>query len=261
MMQPIKFEMAMKRVLISLLLIASTCLVFGADTKEMLQSANESYRSNNFAQAIETYEAILDQGFESKAIYYNLGNAYYRQNQLGKAILNYERAQIKAPKDADIKHNLKVARQQLKGDLEVLPEFFLTHWWHNTRMGLSASGWGIVALLLLWLGLAGLIVWILVPTRKHKKLGFVLGILLLILFVLPFSLALSRASFEKNTEVAIVTEPEAILRAGPDEESTTVLELQEGTKVFLLDQIDNWYRVRLSNSEEGWLLAEKMEEI
>lgn len=252
----------MKRVIISLVLIGFVHIVLGANvTKELLQSANEFYKNKDFVKAIETYEAILEQGLESKAVYYNLGNAYYRQNQLGKAILNYERAQIKAPKDTDIKHNLRIARQQLQDDIEVLPAFFLTRWWHNARMGLSASGWGVLALLLLWLGIAGLIVWILLPTRRHKKLGFVLGIILLVLFILPLRLAMSRANFEKNTASAIIIAPEVILRAGPDDESTTVLELHQGTKVFLLDQIDDWYRVTLANREEGWLKGAEVEKI
>lgn len=261
-MKRTKSELAMKRILCILFIIIGLFpLGLAANAEELLQNANEAYRSSNFAQAITAYETILDQGLESKVVYYNLGNAYFRQNQLGKAILNYERALIKAPKDADIKHNLLVARQQLKDEIEALPEFFLAQWWHSSRMGLSASAWGILALLLLWIGVSGLIVWILMPSRQYKKIGFILGIVLLILFVLPLSLAISRTNFEHNTEAAIIIEPEVILRAGPDEESTTVLELHEGTKVFLLDQIDDWYRVLLANREEGWLPGSVMEEI
>lgn len=251
----------MRRTIWSLCFVFLAGYLFGADAEDILRKANEAYRSNDFAQAIENYEDILDQGLESKAVYYNLGNAYYRQGKLGKAILNFERARLLAPKDEDIKHNLKVARQQLQDDIKELPPFFLARWWHSGRMGLSASGWGMVALVLFWLGVGGLIVWILAPSRRQKKMGFVSGIVLLILFVLPLSLAISRYTFEKNTQIAIITTPEVSLRAGAAAESTELMELHEGTKVYLLDQIDEWYKVMLINRDEGWLLGEEIEEI
>ena len=251
----------MRKVLFTLIILSIYNLAIASDAKDLLSTANEAYRTNDFTTAIEQYEAILQSGFESKAVYYNLGNAYYRNEELGKAILNYERARIQAPNDADIKHNLKVARQQLQDEIEVLPEFFLTRWWHSTRMGLSISGWGILALFLLWLGIAGLIVWVLIPVRQQKKVGFILGVVLLVLFFLPLSLAISRGSFEKHSETAIIIKPEVELRAGPDEISNTVLALHQGTKVFILDQLEGWYRVMLENREEGWLEEEAIEEI
>ena len=194
-------------------------------------------------------------------MYYNLGNSYYREGQKAKAILYYERALKIDPNDEDTQHNLKVARRSLLDNLEVLPSFFLSRWWNGLRQAMGSGAWSIFGILLVWLGIGGIILWIWGDSRKKKKLGFVLGLCLIALSLLPFSLANSRNAYEQNTGYAIVMEEAIDLRSAPDSESANILQIHEGLKVALLDRIGEWYKVKLENGEQGWLPQEAVEEI
>ena len=225
--------------------------VMAASVNPQMQEANEAYQANEFEQAIEIYEQLISDGYNTKVLLYNLGNAYYRNGQIGRAILHYERAALIAGKDKDIRHNLTVARQQLQDDIEVLPEFFLARWWHQIRMQLSSGAWTVLGLLFLWGGVAGLVVWLMAASRNRKKMGFLVGIVLLVLSVLPFALAQSRIALLKHSGKAIVLPSEVVLHSAPDPASAEVLKLHEGTKVSLVDQIGDWHKVNLQNGEQG----------
>ena len=236
-------------------------LIFANGPDELFRQGNEAFQKNDFEKAAQLYEQVIDSGYCSAELEYNLGNAYFRQDIPGKAILHYERALVLSPNDADILHNLTIARQQVKGAIEALPEFFLTHWWRQLRNIAGSGAWGITALVLWWAGLAGLIFWVLGKTRKQKKLGFIAGLICLIVSFLPYSLAMSRVKYEADTNFAIILEPSATLRSAPDEAGSDILQLYEGTKVKLQDQLGGWWQVKLANGEVGWLEGGVLEEI
>ncbi len=229
--------------------------------KQAITEANEAYQKGDFQKASQVYEQILTGGYHSPTLYYNLGNAYFRTNQLGKSLLNFERALLLAPNDADIKHNIRVANQKVRERPEAVSDFFLERWWNNWRQMFSATTWGSIGLTFLWLGVGGLVIYILGHTRQMKKIGFIGGIVLLLISILPFSLAFSRADYEKNTDHGIVVQRESELYSAPDEASQSVLKVYEGLKVQMLDKIENWHKVRLVNGEVGWLEEKTLEEI
>ena len=247
-----------------LLLMSLCCLMIqlnGQTPRERMRAANDAFQSKQYQAAVEMYESLRQEGFSSAVLYYNLGNSYYRLGEPAPAILNYERALLLRPHDRDIRHNLEVARAQLQDELEVLPEFFLLRWWRGLAFIFSATAWSIVGLVLLWLGIGGLVVWLFAGERRQKVRGFVAGLVMLILAILPFALALSRVNMQQHSRTAILMAPEMVLRSAPDPESAEVLTIHEGLKVDLLDQISDWYKVRLQNGEEGWLPQAVVEEI
>jgi tetratricopeptide (TPR) repeat protein len=251
----------MKSYLLILVLICSAVWANAETMDAQLQAANEAYKNDEFSVAIEQYEAILDAGYESEVVFYNLGNSYYREGKIGPAILNYEKALKLAPQDEDVRHNLKVANRSLLDNLDSLPQFFLSRWWNTLRLGMSATAWSILGLVFLWLGIGGLVLWIWGNSRARKKQGFVLGIVALLLCILPFSLANSRVAYERHSGGGILMVEETALRSAPDAKSTDILVIHEGLKVELLDEIGEWYKVRLSNGEQGWLPKEVVAEI
>jgi tetratricopeptide (TPR) repeat protein len=228
---------------------------------DLFQQANMAYQKNNFDEAAQLYQQVLAAGYRSAELEYNLGNAFYKMGDLGKSILHFERALILSPNDADTKANLEMARSQVKGELDALPEFFLSAAWKKCRSAFSSGLWGTTALALWWAGFAGLAFWLLGKNRKQKKMGFFLGLALLLLSILPFSLALSRAAYEQNTGQAILLQKTAPLRSAPDEGGSEIMTLHEGTKVQLLDFLSGWWQVRLPNGERGWLEGKALERI
>lgn len=255
--------MKMQRSVLYTLIFLLPVVIFASVPAKLFQEANELYQSNEFTSAIEKYEKIEADGYRSPELYYNLGNAYYKINSPGKSILNYERALLIANAESrnDIKYNLELARKNLPDEIEILPPFFLKKWKNNLRSLASAKSWSIAGLVLFWLGIGGFLVWLTGKTREQKKIGFVAGFGILILSFLPFYLAIDSVNFEKNNNLAVIMANEVDLRSAPDEVSNLILTLHEGTSVELLDQIGEWYKVKLLNGEKGWLPVKVLEKV
>ena len=166
-----------------------------------------------------------------------------------------------APRDTDVLYNLEIAKAKTQDDLDKIGKFFLAEWWQGVHKSLSASIWGILTLLSLWAGIAGFVLWLFGTSRTHKKQGFIGGIGLVFLSILLYFLGNSQANFEQNSRTAIVLENTIELKNGPDAQSTAIIDIHEGLKVELLDQIGDWYKVKLTNGEEGWLPMNSLAEI
>ncbi|MCH2082755.1 MAG: tetratricopeptide repeat protein [Saprospiraceae bacterium] len=235
--------------------------IYGQHPNQQLDEANKFYQSKKYEDAIKNYKEILSNGHESGALYYNLGNAYYRTNEIGKAILNYERALVLLPNDTQTKHNLKIANGQQKDQIEAIEPFFLIKWWSSLRQIFSSTIWSIITLVILWAAVAGFGLWLFATDRLRKKQGFLAGIIALLVSILPLCLAISKAAFEKDTAMAIVLADEISLRSAPDADSQKILSIHEGVKITLLDQIADWYKVRLGDGEQGWLPKNSFEKI
>ncbi len=251
----------MKKVYVAIIFInCISRLAFAGQEDAIFQQANEAYLANNFNKAIELYEQVSALGFQSFELEYNLANAYFRQGNIGKAVLHYERALLLNADDEDALYNLSIATAQLEGR-EQLPDFFLTKWWKNMKMALGSTAWSIIAIVLLWIGIGGLGLWQLGKTRDLRKMGFIVGLACLVLSLLPFGLAWSRASFEKSTKLAIVIADSPSLKSAPDQAGSEIFQLQEGEKLQLLDHLGGYWQVRLSNGEKGWVAENDLEEI
>jgi tetratricopeptide (TPR) repeat protein len=253
----------MRKQILNTLLFLLPVFVLANDVEKIFEEANELFKSNEFSTAIEKYESIEMQGFRSPELYYNLGNAYYKINKPGKAILNYERALLisTAESRSDIKYNLELARKSLTDEIEILPQFFLKRWKNNLRQLASSDAWSILALLLFWIGVGGFVVWLKATSRQQKKIGFVAGVAIFILSTIPFYLAKDSSRMERSSSLAVIMATEVNLRSAPDEVSNSVFLLHEGTSVELLDQIGEWYKVKLLNGEQGWLPMETLEKV
>lgn len=233
-----------------------------ADTPQRLfQEANEAYQQKNYTLAIERYESLVQEGVQSKEIHYNLGNAYYRSQRLGKAILNYERALKLAPNDADIQHNLQIAAYERQDDFGDIPPFFLSRAWEWTSQLFSSTIWSILTILLVWIGIGGLVRWIIAKERSQRKQGFLIGIMALLVSLLPFFLAKTAARLELNSGQAIITIPTTTIHTNANQSSAILYQLHEGTKVKMLDNVGSWDKVRLSNGEQGWVSTKALEQI
>jgi tetratricopeptide (TPR) repeat protein len=223
-----------------------------------LQQANEWYRQESYEQARAGFEALIEEGYQSKALFYNLGNTYYRLGQPGKAILNYERALLLAPKDREIQENLDFVKEQLADEIIPLEVFPLIALWQNLQKSLSSGTWTAIGLLFFWAGTAGFLVWLLVPHRKQKVRGFTFGIIGLVLCVIPFFLASGRKAFQVKSDKAVIITEYAALYASPSERAELIYPLFEGATVRTIEPLEDWYKVNLANGYQGWVPAEKL---
>ena len=157
-----------------------------------------------YEKAANVYEQILEKEQSSFELYYNLGNTYFRLNEIPKSILNYERALQIKPHHKALKYNLKLANQRTIDQISKTPPFFLIQWWINWRGLLSSTLWSILAIAFAVISGISLSVWLLGESRKAKKKGFVIGFLSLALSIVLVLTAWQRYTYEQNSNMAIL---------------------------------------------------------
>lgn len=223
--------------------------------------ANESYNAGNYAEALADYEAILSQGQHSAALYYNTANAYFKSEQLGRAILYYNRALRLSPADEDIRHNLEYAEQLTKDSIEEIPEFILTTWVRAVRGVMSSTAWTILSLILLTLTLAMALMYLLSQRLSWRKIGFYVMVLGIVLFVVTTLFAWSERKAIVDSREAIVMNSAVSIKSSPDRAATELFVLHEGTKVFVGESLGGWAEVRISDGRKGWIEQSRIEKI
>lgn len=244
------------RPLITLIIILFSITLMSQDG-DLFQSAVQAYERQDYQKAITTYKSILDQDLSSTELHFNLGNAYYKNQELGKAILHFEKAARLSPSDSKVQQNLSIARSEVELEVLEVPAFFLLRFWRGCYSLLSSTVWVALQFVLGLLFLAGIYLWRL-PSNPEKKLkGFKIAAVSLPLLLLCYFAGASASKHEQDSGSAIVTtETELVLE--PHEGGEVLEELTPGVKVLLLDKVDVWYKVSLINKEQGWVRVENL---
>ena len=229
--------------------------------EELWSSANEAYNNAEYATALERYNAILDRGLHSAALYYNLANTYFKTEQLGSAILYYNRALRIAPADEDIRHNLEYAEQMTKDSIEEIPEFILTTWVRTVRGALSSTAWSVISLILLAAALAMALFYLLAQRLTMRKMGFYTMVIAALLFILTSLFAWSEREMIVNSKEAIIMSSAVSIKSSPDRAATELFVLHEGTKVSIGHEMAGWAEVRISDGRKGWVEQSRIEKI
>lgn len=239
-------------VLFITILSLSVGISFGKD-HALIDSGNFYYTNAKYEQAIVTYETILNDGFESAELYYNLGNAYYKSNKIAYGIVNYERSLKLDPSDSDAKFNLRLANTHVVDKIDVIPQFFLSSWLTRLIMLFDSNIWAIVSMSLFVVGLALLLLFFLSDAIVIRKVAFWVGILLLIVSLVSFNFSRKQKWMQLNEPDAIVLTPSVVVKSSPDESGTQLFIIHEGLKVTITDELGDWVEIRLSDGNEGWL--------
>ena len=223
--------------------------------------ADSAYVRGEYQQAITDYEALLKQG-ASADLYYNLGNAYYRTENITRAVLNYERALLLAPGDRDIRFNLQMARSKTIDKITPEQEMFFVTWYHSLVNMASVDGWARTALLSLALAIVLALLYLFSERIWLRKVGFFGAMFALALFVLSNVFAYQQKDLLINRRGAIVTAPAVTVKSTPAKQGTDLFILHEGTKVTITDaSMKEWKGVRLADGKEGWIEAKQIEMI
>lgn len=222
--------------------------------------ADKAYQENKYAEAIKMYENILATQGESAVVYYNLGNSYFKEKNMAKAVLNYERALLLNPGDADIRFNLDMARSKTVDQITPATEVFIVTWVNSLTNMQSERGWakiGIVSFICLLVGLA---LYIFSKRLFVRKIGFIGAIILLVVNVCANLFARQQKNELMDRIGAIVMSPTVTVKSTPDESGTELFVLHEGTKVFVEDNsMKGWKEIRLEDGNKGWIPTEAIE--
>lgn len=222
-------------------------------------AADSAYVREDYAEAISIYEALLEKGVSAE-VYYNLGNSYYKSDNIAKAILNYERAVLLSPNNKDYKANLAIASAKKVDKDEEVSELFFISWGKAMINWMSSDQWAVSSIVLFIVFLVSLGLFFLTKQVLIKKVGFFVALLTL----LAVPITTYCASYQKNRvsqrNTAIVMEPSITVRSTPTESGTSLFVLHEGKKVKIKDNsMKSWKEIELENGEVGWLPAESIE--
>ncbi len=238
-------------------------------TKDLLLNANltdsaaQAFRDRDYKKSIELYEKSIEQGVNegkvSAQIYYNLGNAYFKDNQLGKSILNFERALLLDPGDGDIRHNLRFANNKTVDRINPAGNIFLSNWFNAVRNLFSSDTWATIGVVLFVLFLISVAIYLFVSKIWARKSAFYTGIVVFIFMIVANVFAFSQKRERLRGDSAIVMVGAARVNASPDINSNELFELHEGTKVRVRGKDGNWYEIEIENGSVGWTMKENVE--
>ena len=246
----------MKNILYLLLLLSQ---IFFAQTG--FENGNALYQKGNYQRAIVAYESVLQSKKQSAELYFNIANCYYKLNKVAPAIYNYEKALVHNPNDTEIQNNLKFAHKLQIDEIKEVPKVgfqklirdFTATFHYNTWAWISVSF--AILFLLFFVG------YYFSQFTAYKRIFF-FGMFVLVLLI---CISVLSAIFEKrhyeNERPAIVFAEVVSVKSEPKPSSSDVLTLHEGTKVFVLDTVDDWKKIQLTDGTEGWIIENAIKEV
>lgn len=215
--------------------------------------ANLYYNESKYDTALVIYQQIIDEGFVSAPLLYNIGNTYFKLRIYPMAILNYEKALKLEPNNEEIKQNLAIANALITDKIEPMPVFFLTKWWRNTGNMLSANGWAKTSLYLFGILLLLLFLYLTSRTKGLRKATFFTGIVVILLFVSSIIFASQKHNYLNEHNEAIVMSPTITVKSSPSSSGVDLFVLHEGSKVEILDKTESWDKIKIADGNVGWL--------
>ena len=228
-------------------------VISASQIDDLMKQGNAAYQNGNYQNAISDYEELVHDGYEGVSLYYNLGNAYYKDGKLGYSILYYEKALKLSPNDDDIQHNLAIANSKTIDRINTLPRFFIFQWWESLLSFFSVKGWTYFAYILFILILAAAGIYFFIKNPLIQRYSFFGGLAILVLFILSAVILTINVNRELNVKNGIIIAQAVSAKLSPDAKSNDAFVIHEGLKVKMEDKVDDWVKVRLNDGKIGWL--------
>lgn len=243
----------MKKLLIFIVFLSQLVVAQSADS--LFVKANKQYKDGQFENAIKTYQEIEALGVSSSELYFNLGNCYYKLNEVAPTIYNYEKALLLDPLNEDAKNNLLFASSLTIDTIEALPKSVFQKLDEAFIKKLTFNQWAYVAILCSFLGSILFLCFYYAYTSSRKRLYFITSMLSFFLLFLSVVFTFKEYRFTKNNKQAIIFAEKIDIKNAPTTNSEVVFTLHEGTKVKVLDLVDNWNKIKIADGQVGWISA------
>lgn len=250
----------MKHIIVFIFTLIST---YALNAETVSEQASKAYQDGNFRKAIELLESEIktqkEQGKVSPELFYNLGNAYFRVNEVPQALLNYERSLLYNPGDRDVRHNIEYAQTKIEDKILTADNFFLQIWFDGIQNQTTANNWAKWAIAFFVLFIAALFTFFFSSKLNFKKAGFYTAIVCLVLVIFTNIFAYRQKSKIENRNTAIIMAGSAPVASAPNTTSKELFILHAGTKVVINKVDGNWYEIEIANGSIGWIQKEKLE--
>lgn len=241
--------------------ILTSVLVSGQSPDSLFVEANELYRQENYGEALNIYEEIESKGLESWALYYNMGNIHYKMNKVAPAIYYYEKALLLSPDNRDVLFNLEFANQMVLDNIEPLPRNLWQRFMDSVILKLTYENWAKVSVGLAFLFALLFLMYHFSYSTGKKRFYFISSTMTVVLVTVFLFFAFRNQHYMNSNREAIVFASEAEVKNAPTGSSEVYFELHEGTKVSVLETLDNWKKIRIADGKIGWIDEKFIKEI
>lgn len=245
-----------------LLSLGASMNIQAKDLDSLWTAGVQAYTDGKFSDASAAWTSIEESGQKSAKLYYNLGNAWFKQGNYPKAILNYERALRLDPSYSDARYNLEFTSNFVQDKIEPVPEFILKSVARKVCYVMGSNAWAVIFLVLLAAALVMGLLFLLGSSVGKRRAGFYCGIVLLLLSAGALSFSIWQKSDSVKTDTAIVMSPVSSVKSSPSSGSSKDLfVIHEGTKVTILDEVGSWKNIALADGRQGWITSNELEVI
>lgn len=228
------------------------------NNSELFEEANELYRNEKYAASIRVYEEIEASGLVSSELYYNLGNAYYKINKVAPSIYNLEKALLLNPQNKEAKNNLVFANRMKIDAIEELPKTFFQKLEIDVIQSLSYNQWAYIAVFSSILMSLFFLFFYFSYIPARKRIYFMTSVLSLLFLIVSLLFTYKQYDTSTTTIEAIVYQEKVSVKNAPSDSSQEVFEIHEGLKVFVLDAVDIWQKIKLADGKTGWVQKESL---
>jgi len=249
--------MKMIRPFLLIFTLLSLSTAFG-QSEVLFQKATEAYNKGEYQKAIDFYGDILDKGKHSAELYFNLGNCHYKMDEIGPSIYYYEKALLLDPNDQEIKNNLGFAQNMKLDAIDEMPKTAITRLHNWIVLALSPDQWGYLAISMIFLFVLGFIIYYLLYYATYKRIAFISANTALLISVFAVIMGYLANKYQNEENPAIIYEREVVVNSEPNERSEKVFALHEGTKVNVLESLENWSKIKIADGQIGWMPSQSL---
>lgn len=243
---------SMRKYFITLIVFAFTLLpLFGQATQ--YQKANDWYAKGQYKMAADLYERILKEEGVAPEIYYNLGNSYYKLNETGLAVLNYERALKLSPGYENARVNLELAQTRVVDNIHQISPFFVIRWFEIIIKSFTTNQWLFFSAILFTLAIVLVLSFIFSFSSTLRKGSFYAALVIFILSMSTLVFSYVRKTVIDESKDAIIMSGAVTVKSSPDKSGTNLFQIHEGTKVKVQSSLGNWTEIKLGNGNIGWI--------
>mgnify|MGYP001159974192 CR=1 FL=1 len=251
----------MKKILLLIYLISSGFLFSQSENEEYFNLGIELYNNGNYNEAIIKFKEIIEKGEHSENLYFNLGNAYYKVNDIPNSIFYYEKALKLNPKNKDVLNNLAFSKNMLIDNIENLPQNQVSEFLNSISETLNVNQWLTLGITFLYLFLITFILYFFSTKSALKKNYFIAFSILFFLFFSSVFVGLNKFEKQKSDIEAIIFENKIDFRTEPNYRSEILFNLHEGTKVVIKEELNDWALVEIADGNKGWIELQSIKKI
>jgi len=251
--------MKIKTILILFLFV--TCSFFAQNTDSIFQKANKAYRNAYYEEALSAYQHIDSLDLQSTDLYYNLGNTYYKLNQIAPSIFYYEKALLLDPNNKDAKQNLAFAQRMTIDAFETLPKSVFQKFNESIIYSVNHNTWARISIVFAFMVGVFFLLYYFSQNTNKKRLFFTISLVSIGLFLMSMSFVVKAKHYHNHNNPAIVFSSKVFVKSEPNTSASEAFELHEGTKIHILETIDHWHKIKLADGKIGWLKDESLKKI